>query len=92
MNTKFRPAFMALAVSAIAVVAITGATLRGKSKEGLSVADTCATAAWPLIPANCIPDASGRQVRMVGVEADTADATIGKVADGMQLRFARDFE
>lgn len=49
----------------------TGAALQGETKEVDVVAD-CATAAWPMIPAACLTDGSGQDVRYVS--ADNLDA------------------
>jgi hypothetical protein len=78
MNTKIRQALVVVAFSAVAAAAITGATLRGETKE-TSLAEVCATAQWPNIPPACLDGARAADIRYV-----TADNTM---SDEMTLRF-----
>lgn len=70
MSTKFRPAFFAVVFAATAAAAITGATLRAETAEtnDINVAETCAKAAWPMIPAACLEGGNGHDVRTVSVD------------------------
>jgi hypothetical protein len=68
MNTKIRQALVAVAFSAIAAAAVTGATtLRGETKE-TSLVETCAGADWPMIPAACLEGGRGYDVRYVSAD------------------------
>lgn len=49
----------------------TGAALQGETKE-VDVVTNCATAAWPMIPAACLTNGAGQEVRYVS--ADNLDA------------------
>ena len=87
------PAF-AFVLSAVLVVFV--GALRGETKE-TSGEQSCATSAWPMIPANCLEGdvAKGRTVRMVGADVEAFDAESDaenqqQQAD-MQVRFAADF-
>jgi len=72
MNTRIRQVLLAIAVSATAAAAITGATLRAETKE-TSLAEACATMAWPKIPAHCLEGARTNEVRYVSVDASEAE-------------------
>jgi hypothetical protein len=65
MTTRTRQIFVAVAFAATVAAAVTGATLRGETREAPTVAEICATAEWPLIPAECLDGASERNVRIV---------------------------
>ena len=80
MNTKLRSALPIIAFGATLVVALAGTTLRGETKESpvAPVAEACAKAAWPMIPANCLTGGNGQDVRQIA-------------ADDMQLRFTMAF-
>ena len=67
MNTKIRQALVVVAFSAVAAAAITGATLRGESKE-TSLTEACATYDWPKIPAACLDGAHATDVRYVSAD------------------------
>ena len=69
--------------------AVTGATLRGETREAESVAEMCQKAEWPLIPAECLDGAADRNVRVVtGNEV----ATQKFAAADMTERFAVAFQ
>jgi hypothetical protein len=92
MNSKFRPVFLAVAFSVTVAAAITGATLRGETKESVVTAVTdCAEAAWPAIPAGCIKGGDGREVRMIGADVDAFDAEEDAEAQDDQADAAIDF-
>lgn len=65
MTARTRPIFVAVAFAAIVAATVTGATLRGETREAPTVAEVCATAEWPLIPAECLDGAGDRAVRIV---------------------------
>lgn len=63
MNTT-RKALLSIAFAATVAGALTGASLRGETKE-LDPNAACATAVWPMVPADCIEGASDRDVRHI---------------------------
>jgi hypothetical protein len=65
MTARTRPIFIAVAFAATVAAAVTGATLRGETREAPTVAEVCATAEWPLIPAECLDGPHDRSVRVV---------------------------
>lgn len=74
MNTRIRQAFVAVAFSAVAAAAITGATtLRGETKEAATVAEACRVYDWPKIPAECLDGAKNVEVRYVAADATNGD-------------------
>jgi hypothetical protein len=79
-----RKAFLATAFAATVAGALTGASLRGETKE-IDFAATCAAAEWPMIPAACLENGPAKDVRYV-----TADNQIDMQA--MQRRFAVAFQ
>jgi hypothetical protein len=91
MNTRIRQMAVAVAFAATVAAAITGATLRGETREASTPTEVCATAAWPMIPASCLEGGNGREVRMVS--ADNIGLA-GKIAaaDTMNLRFSVAFQ
>ncbi len=76
MNTNKR-SFMVAAAFAMAVsAAATGATVStGETKE-TTLDQTCAHAAWPLIPAQCLEGADGRTFRTVSVRGPVETNTM----------------
>ena len=82
MTTKFRKISFTVLFAATAAAAITGATLRGETKEP-SLAETCAAAAWPMIPASCLEGGRGHDIRTV-VANSAAD-------EAMRIRFETAF-
>ena len=92
MNSKFRPVFLAIAFSVTVAAAITGATLRGETKEStVAIVTDCAEAAWPMIPAGCLKGGDGREVRMIGADVDAFDAEEDAEAQDDQADAAIDF-
>lgn len=83
MNT-LRKILLATAFAATVAGALTGASLRGETKE-VDLAATCASAEWPMIPAACLSGGSDNDVRYV-----TADNRIDERA--MEQRFAVAFQ
>jgi hypothetical protein len=63
MRKVIRPVLLAVAFAATAA-AITGLAFRAETKEAGLVENTCAKAAWPLIPAKCL-DGGRRDVRVI---------------------------
>lgn len=82
MNTM-RKGLLATAFAATVAAALTGASLRGETKEA-DMEATCAAAAWPQIPAACLEGGQNRDVRYV-----TADNTLDR---NMEARFAIAFQ
>jgi len=89
MSIRFRPLLVAAAFAAIVAATVTGATLRGETREAPTSAEICATAEWPMIPAECLDGAIDRQVRVI---ADAAPVAVQQVAASMQERFAVAFQ
>jgi len=85
MTSKIRPALLVLAFSATVAAAITGLSFRGETKE-VNLAETCAQAAWPLIPAECLDGGKGHEVRQI-----SADAPAKVELQEMTLRFTDAF-
>jgi hypothetical protein len=63
MNTT-RKALLSIAFAATVAGALTGASLRGETRE-FDPSAACATAVWPNIPAACIDGAVDRDIRHV---------------------------
>lgn len=68
MTTKIRPALLILAFSATVAAAITGLSFSAETKE-VNLAETCAQAAWPMIPAECLDGGTGQEVRQISAVA-----------------------
>lgn len=83
MNT-IRKTLLATAFAATVAATLTGASLRGETKE-VDLAATCATAAWPMIPAACLDGGPGREVRYVTADVRETDRD-------MEERFAIAFQ
>jgi hypothetical protein len=79
-----RKTLLATAFAATVAGALTGASLRGETKE-VDLAATCAAAEWPMIPAACLEGAQSSDVRYV-----TADNQIDMRA--MERRFTVAFQ
>jgi hypothetical protein len=91
MNT-FRPTLIAAAaVAAIAAGAMGLMTFRGETHEADS-RTLCATAEWPLIPAECLEGAENRPVRIVGDMASVEPHQAGPNQIAMQERFDTAFQ
>jgi hypothetical protein len=82
MNTT-RKAFLTAAFAITVAAALTGASLRGETKE-IDIQANCAAAEWPMIPAECLE----------GVEKDVRFVTADNRLDtsAMQQRFAVAFQ
>jgi hypothetical protein len=78
MNT-IRKVLIAAAFSASVAGALTGAALSGETRE-FDTAASCATAHWPMIPAECLEGAPLREVRY-------ATATVAGLDRNLQERF-----
>lgn len=85
MTSKMRPALLILAFSATVAAAITGLSFSAETKE-VNLAETCALAAWPLIPAECLDGGTGYEVRQI-----SADAPAQVDLQEMTLRFTDAF-
>jgi len=83
MNT-FGKLMIATAFSASVAGALTGAALSGETHE-INTAETCASALWPMIPAECLDGAPIRNVRH-------ATANLAYLDPNLQERFAVAFQ
>ena len=68
---------------------VAGLTYRGETKEAGVVENACATAAWPMIPSNCLDGGRGQDVRMIN-DTPAGEALPRTVA--MDARFRSAFE
>lgn len=75
---------IATAFSASVAGALTGAALSGETHE-INTAETCASALWPMIPAECLDGAPVRDVRH-------ATATVANLDQNLQERFSIAFQ
>jgi len=66
MTKRTRQIFAAAAFAATVAAAVTGATFSGETREAPTLAETCAKADWPNIPAECLEGSVHADVRMVG--------------------------
>jgi len=83
MNT-IRKILIATAFSASVAGALTGAALSGETPE-IDKSASCATASWPMIPAECLEGGLGHDVRL-------ATANLSVVDRDMQARFEIAFQ
>ena len=83
MTINLRSVMLASAFAITVAGAIAGLTFRGETKEA-SRDETCAHAAWPMIPAGCLEGGQGHDVRFVSTDHLPVDA--------MQERFALAFQ
>ena len=89
MTTSTRKIFAAVAFAATVAAAVTGATMRGETHEAPTVAEVCAKADWPNIPAECLDGAARQDVRVV-TDSDRGPAMVA--AAEMSDRFAVAFQ
>ncbi|HET7715016.1 MAG TPA: hypothetical protein VFK86_05265 [Bauldia sp.] len=89
MTTRTRQIVVAVAFAATVAAAVTGATLRGETREAETVAEKCLKAEWPLIPAECLDGMGDRNVRIV---TGNETATQRYAAVDMTDRFAVAFQ
>jgi hypothetical protein len=87
-----RKFFATVAIAATAAVVVAGATLRGETREAPTTAETCATVAWPNIPAECLDGAEHGSVRVIGMDASEAATTQVFAVSAMDERFAVAFQ
>ncbi len=76
--------------AATAAAAVTGATVRGESRETPFEAD-CASASWPMIPANCLDGGNGTSVRIIDADLQAAEAESDAEQDDLRFRFEAAF-
>lgn len=62
-----RKALLATAFLATVAGTLAGAAFQGETKE-FDMATTCETAAWPMIPAACLTNSNGQDVRFVSAD------------------------
>ncbi len=89
MTVRIRPVLVASAFAFVVAAGMIGATLRGESREAPTTAEICATAEWPLIPAECLDGAGERSVRVI---SGNAAADVRYAASDMEDRFAVAFQ
>jgi hypothetical protein len=88
MTTRTRQFSVAIAFAATVAVAVTGATLRGETREASTVSETCQKADWPLIPAECLDGAAEHSVRVVtGNEAATQKFAAADITERFAVAF-----
>jgi hypothetical protein len=88
MTRMTRQMFVAVAFAATVAAAVTGATLRGETREAATQAEICAKADWPMIPAACLDGAAERHVRIVtGEPASTVKFAAVDMSDRFDIAF-----
>lgn len=91
MNIRMsRSTLFAVLFAATAAAAITGAAVRGESRETPLGAD-CASAFWPMIPADCLEGAGPNEVRMIDADLQAAEAEADAEQDDLRFRFEAAF-
>ena len=90
MTKRTRQIFASVAFAAIVAATVTGATLRGESREAPTVAEICAQAEWPNIPVQCLDGAVNHQVRVISGNTTAAPQAVA-MAD-MRERFEVAFQ
>ncbi len=91
MTKRTRQIFAAVAFAATVAAAVTGATLRGETREAPTVAETCATVEWPNIPAQCLTGAVNTNVRVIN-GAEAAPQALASADANMTERFEVAFQ
>lgn len=90
MTKRTRQIFAAVAFSATVAAAVTGATLRGETREAPTVDEACASVEWPNIPAECLSGAVKTDVRFINGFESAPQAMAS--ADNMRERFEVAFQ
>ncbi len=90
MTTRTRQMYVAVAFAATVAAAITGATLRGETKEAATPAEICATAEWPNIPTECLGEGVAH-VRYIPMDRSQPATKVAEAAP-MVDRFAVAFQ
>jgi hypothetical protein len=73
--TRFRSFVLTFGFAVVVAGTVAGTSFRGETRE-MSVAETCARAAWPEIPAGCLDGGKGHDVRTVTANAPVMDAAM----------------
>lgn len=89
MTKRTRQIFATVAFAATVAAAVTGATLRGETREAPTVAEICNKAEWPNIPAQCLDGAVNFDVRVIDA-GQTAPQVMASV--DMRERFEIAFQ
>ncbi len=88
MTKSTRRIFASVAFAATVAVMVTGATFSGQTREAPTTAESCATAEWPNIPAQCLMGDVHGDVRVIGLGGN-----MPAVANAdMQMRFEVAFQ
>ena len=88
MTTTTRQFAVAIAFAATVALSLTGAALRGETREAPTVAETCQKADWPLIPAECLGGDVERSVRIVtGNEAPALKLAAADMTERFAIAF-----
>ena len=91
MNIRMsRSALFAALFAATAAAAITGAAVRGESRETPFGAD-CASAFWPMIPADCLDGGDGVAVRFIDADLAAGEAEADAEEDDLRFRYEAAF-
>jgi hypothetical protein len=91
MNIRMsRSALFAVLFAATAAAAIAGAAVRGESRETPFAAD-CASAFWPMIPADCLDGGNGVAVRVIDADLQAGEAEADAEEDDLKFRFEAAF-
>jgi hypothetical protein len=67
MKRNLRAAVLAVAFATTVAAAFTATSFSGQTRE-MSLAESCARAAWPMIPAACLDGATHDSVRYVSAD------------------------
>ena len=88
MTKRTRQIFAAVAFSATVAAAVTGATLRGETREAPTTAEVCASVEWPNIPAECLTGAVNTNVRVInGYEAAPQAVASNDMRERFEIAF-----
>ena len=85
-----RSTLFASLFAATAVAAITGAAVRGESRE-TPLEAICAAASWPVIPANCLAGVASQEIRLIDSDLEAAEAEADAEQDDLKFRFEAAF-
>jgi hypothetical protein len=91
MTKRTRQIFAAVAFAAIAAAGVAGATLRGETREAPTVAEACASAEWPNIPAQCLTGEVNTNVRVIN-GSEAAPQAMASAEDSLRERFEVAFQ
>ena len=91
MNIRMsRSTLFAALFAATAAAAITGAAVRGESRE-TPLEAICAAASWPMIPADCLDGAPTQEIRLIDADLEAGEAEADAEEDDLKFRFEAAF-